>query len=246
MRAEQAHADHEYDEAPAPVDQRVARLPWHSLRAELDAQGFARIPSLLTAAECESLVALYPETERFRSRVVMSRHGFGRGEYQYFDEPLPELVAGLRDATYIQSSRRSRTRGRSGCAKPAASRTRTTRYGRSAAPPGRLGRRRCCSSTARATTTACIRISTASCLSAAARGAAVASPDTDFTGGEFVLTEQRPRMQSRAEVVPLRRGDARDLRRPPSPGAGRARRLSRQLRHGVSRAARRRTATRSA
>jgi hypothetical protein len=82
------------------VEQRVAALDWSRILAELDARGFAVVPGLLTADECVGLAALYDEPTRFRSRVVMARHGFGRGEYRYFEHPLPDLITALRAASY--------------------------------------------------------------------------------------------------------------------------------------------------
>src|SRR5690606_171182 len=82
------------------IGPRVAALDWERIGAELDAEGAATTGPLLTAAECTALAALYDEENRFRSKVIMARHGFGRGEYQYFSYPLPPLVAGLRGALY--------------------------------------------------------------------------------------------------------------------------------------------------
>ncbi len=84
----------------APAEARVARYDWRALGKELDTQGCAVLDKLLTCEECEAIAALYPGEERFRSHIVMARHGFGKGEYRYFSYPLPELIAGLRDALY--------------------------------------------------------------------------------------------------------------------------------------------------
>ena len=86
--------------APSEVGARVEALDWASVSSELDGQGWATFARLLSAGECKALAALYDDERRFRSRVVMARHGFGRGEYQYFAHPLPELVAELRTALY--------------------------------------------------------------------------------------------------------------------------------------------------
>src|SRR3954467_5779228 len=88
--------------APAArtIESRVAALPWQTIHADLDARGFATAPKLLSSEECSELRALYPQAQHFRSRIVMERHNFGRGEYQYFDYPLPPLVAALREAAY--------------------------------------------------------------------------------------------------------------------------------------------------
>jgi hypothetical protein len=88
---------------PSPVgsvEQRVAALSWSTIHADLDARGFAVVPALLKDAECVGLTALYEQPSRFRSRVVMARHGFGRGEYRYFARPLPDAIAALRAASY--------------------------------------------------------------------------------------------------------------------------------------------------
>src|SRR5690349_24694252 len=82
------------------VEARVAALDWAELSKELDDQGSARVERLLTAAECRDVTSLYPKEEPFRSRVVMAKHGFGRGEYKYFAYPLPQLVSQLRAAFY--------------------------------------------------------------------------------------------------------------------------------------------------
>ena len=178
------------------------------------------------ADECAELAAGYARGAPFRSRIVMARHGFGRGEYKYFAYPLPELVEALRTALYPPlaeiANRWNEAMGID------------VRYpGEHAAflarchDAGQTGRRRCCCSTGPATTTACTRTSTASTSSRCRWPSCCPSPGDDFAGGEFVLTEQRPRMQSRAEVVPLRQGEA-VISGPPSAGAGGARNLSRQ------------------
>lgn len=82
------------------VEARVSRLPWSALTSELDTRGVSRVPALLTPDECASLVGAYPDTARFPRRVLMARHGYGRGEYQYFADPLPAVVSALREATY--------------------------------------------------------------------------------------------------------------------------------------------------
>ena len=187
------------------VPKDVAALP--DIESDLDARGCAVIKGLLTRAECEATAALYPSGELFRSRVVMSRHGFGRGEYKYFNYPLPPLVAKLRESLYsrlvdtanrwhaaLQREERFPARHREYLQRcHAAGQTRPTplllKYG----------------------------ASDYNCLHQDLYGEHVFplqvavllnDPDRDFTGGELVLTEQRPRMQSRVEVVPLRQGDA--------------------------------------
>src|ERR1700716_3297516 len=88
--------------APSDIAARVDAVDWTQASSDLDAQGCAVLKGLLSAAECRALAALYPDDGRFRSRVVMGRHGFGRGEYKYFSYPLPELIAELRPFLYAQ------------------------------------------------------------------------------------------------------------------------------------------------
>jgi hypothetical protein len=185
----------------------VAKLDWASLAESLDQRGFALTSPLLTPAECGSLAGLYGEGDRFRRRVVMAHHGYGQGEYQYFTYPLPPLVARLREAFYARlapiANRWREMLGEGGRLPAAldaylaechaAGQTRPTplmlKYG-----PGDYNR-----------------------LHQDLYGAHVfplqltillSAPEADFAGGEFVLTEQRPRQQSRVEVVPLQQGEA--------------------------------------
>jgi hypothetical protein len=213
---------------------RVAEVPWPRLRDELDARGFATLPGLLTESQCAQLVALYGEPQRFRSRVVMARHGYGRGEYQYFTDPLPALVTALREAAYeplvpLANTWHERMRDsqrfpntlaalHAECA--ALGQVRPTplllKYG-----PDDYN---------------CLHQDLYGDLAFPVQLAVLLSePGQDFEGGEFVLTEQRPRMQSRVEVVPLRRGDAVvfAVHRRPVAGARGDYRVN--MRHGVSR-----------
>ena len=206
---------------------RVERADWERLGTDL-AQGFAVIEGLLGAADCRSIAALYPDDARFRSRIVMARHGFGRGEYKYFAYPLPELDRRAAHGALSAAGRDRQPLERGDGHRRALSRPSTRHSSSAATTPARRGRRRCCCSTAPATSTACTRTSTASTCSRCRSPILLSEPGRDFTGGEFVLTEQRPRMQSRAEVVPLRQRRRRGLRGPSPPGAGHARRLPRQ------------------
>lgn len=220
-------------DAPAAVASRVARLRWDDICARLDERGFATVPRLLTRSECQRLIALYDQPERFRSRVIMARHAFGRGEYQYFADPLPPLVAGLRSALYPrlaplanswaerlgEERRFPSTLAGLAAACRAAGQTRPTplllRYG--------------------ADDYNCLHQDIYGDLVFPMQLTVLLSDPSAFEGGEFVLTEQRPRMQSRAEVVPLRRGDAVvfPVRDRPVQGTRGAYRVA--LRHGVSR-----------
>ena len=184
----------------------LADVDWLELAAQLDTHGCAIIPGLLDADECAALVASYADRDRFRSRVVMERHGFGKGEYQYFSYPLPELVASLRHGLYPPlATIANRWHGALDIdtrfpADHAAFLTRCHAAGQLRPTPLLLQ----------------YQAGDYNCLHQDLYGehvfplqAAVllSQPGRDFAGGEFVLTEQRPRMQSRAEVVPLGQGD---------------------------------------
>ena len=226
---------------PAPArqkvesgDARIARCDWRAIGAELDAHGCAVIEKLLTPAECRLVAALYAGDAHFRSHIHMARHGFGKGEYKYFRYPLPALIAELRAALYARVALIANAwneRMNIGVRYPdrhadylelchAAGQLRPTplllQYG-----PGDFN-----------------------CLHQDRYGDLVfplqvtvllSAPARDFTGGEFVLTEQRPRMQSRAEVVPLAQGDAVvfAVHHRPVQGAKGTYRVN--MRHGVSR-----------
>lgn len=216
------------------VAKRVAALDWRDIAARLDADGYAIVDAMLSPDECASLAATYDADDRFRSRVVMARHGYGSGEYKYFAYPLPETVAGLRTALYPRlatiANRWNETMGvdarypgdhaaflerchRAGQTKPTPL---ILRYG--AGDYNRLHQDLYGDHV--------FPLQAAFLLSA---------PGRDFTGGEFVLTEQRPRMQSRAEVVPLAQGDGVifPVRQRPVQGTRGSYRVT--LRHGVSR-----------
>ena len=221
-------------EAPAAtiedaIAARAAALPWARVAEELDAQGVAPLGPLLTPAECAALVALYTDESRFRSRIVMARHGFGRGEYQYFASPLPPLVAALRRALYAPLA-------------PVASRWEETKY----PPTLDAFTAQCHSAGQTRPTPLLLRYGPGdyNCLHQDLYGAIafplqvvvlLSAPGRDFTGGEFVLTEQRPRMQSRVEVVPLAQGEAAvfAVNRRPVRGTRGTYRVT--MRHGVSR-----------
>jgi hypothetical protein len=217
-----------------PLAARLAAASAPALGAQLDSQGFALLPALLTPAECEALAALYARDQGFRSRVVMERHGFGRGEYKYFDYPLPELVAGLREALYTPLA-------------PIANRW-SAALGWGAAFPSQQAafRERCHAAGQRRPTPLLLRYGPGdyNCLHQDLYGTEVfpvqvalllSRPGIDFTGGEFVLTEQCPRRQSRPMVVSWQQGDALAfaVHQRPVAGARGPRRVS--LRHGVSR-----------
>lgn len=225
---------HKPARASQSIAARVAALDWRLIADRLDGDAYGVIPSLLTPDECRELAALYPADTRFRSRVVMARHSFGKGEYKYFDYPLPRLVANLRTALYAPlaaiANRWSEAMGIN------------IRY------PGThkayLAR---CHDAGQTRPTPLMLLYGAgdyNCLHQDLYGEhlfplqaafLLSAPDDDFTGGEFILTEQRPRMQSRAEVVPLRQGDGVifPVRNRPVQGKRGTYRVN--MRHGVSR-----------
>lgn len=209
-------------------------IDWVKVTAQLDEQGSAVIGSVLSAGECDALKALWYREERFRSRVVMARHNFGRGEYRYFDHPLPEVVAGLRSSLYPHLAPLANAwseRMQTGVRYPeehaeflarchAAGQTRPTplllRY--------EAGDYNCLHQDLYGEHVFPLQV--AMLLSA---------PGSDFTGGELVLTEQRPRMQSRAEVVPWSQGDAVVFAVNQRPVRGSRGWYRVTMRHGVSR-----------
>jgi hypothetical protein len=216
------------------LTQRVAWLDWSRLGAELDAHGSVLIPKLLFARECRALAAMYPEDARFRSRVVMARHGFGRGEYRYFSYPLPTHVAELREALYVHLARIANGwNERLGL---------DVRY-----PPAHAQfLARCHDASQTRPTPLLLRYEAGdyNCLHQDLYGEHVfplqvavllSRPDEDFSGGEFVITEQRPRMQSRVEVMSLRQGDAAVFAVSHRPVQGARGTYRVNLRHGVSR-----------
>lgn len=216
------------------IGARIAAIDWAQAESDLDAQGCAVLKELLSAEECRAIAALYGDDAHFRSRIVMGRHGFGSGEYKYFSYPLPDLIAQLRPALYANlygiANRwneameidirypQSHEAFLKRC--HAAGQTRPTplllQYG-----PGDYN-----------------------CLHQDLYGPLVfplqltvllSAPEADFTGGEFLLVEQRPRAQSRGEVVPLRQGEAVIFPVHHRPVQGTRGHYRVTIRHGVSR-----------
>ena len=213
---------------------RVNRVDWESVSQDLDEYGNAVLPGLLQPEECDALASLYPDDEHFRSRVVMERYSFGRGEYKYFSYPLPEIISRLRTDLYPHfaevANRWNQLMGidigypqqhmeyiqrchQAGQLRPTPL---LLQYG-----PGDFN-----------------------CLHQDLYGdhifpiqltVLLSDPARDFRGGEFVLVEQRPRMQSRAEVVPLRKGDAVAFAVHHRPVRGKRGPYRVTFRHGVSR-----------
>ena len=213
---------------------RVDTIDWAQATRDLDAQGCAVLKGLLSPEECRVLAALYPDDRHFRSRIVMGRHGFGRGEYRYFAYPLPPVIAGLRPVLY------ARLRG-------VANRWNEAmgidiRYPES----HEAFLKRCHAAGQTRPTPLLLQYEAGdyNCLHQDLYGEHVfplqvaillSEPGRDFTGGEFVLTEQRPRMQSRPEVVPLAQGDAVAFAVHVRPVQGTRGTYRVNLRHGVSR-----------
>jgi uncharacterized protein len=212
----------------------VGAIDWARVAADLDAQGHAVIEGLLAAEQCDALVKLYSSAELFRSRVIMSRHGYGRGEYQYFSYPLPDVVAGLRTSVYPHLA-------------PIANRWNEL-LGSDVRFPDDHAEfiARCHAAGQNRPTPLLLQYQAGdyNCLHQDLYGEQVfplqvavllSEPKRDFTGGEFVLTEQRPRMQSRAEVVPLTQGDAVVFAVHHRPVQGTRGIYRVNMRHGVSR-----------
>jgi hypothetical protein len=216
------------------VEDRLAVIDWPAVERDLDGQGSAVIPGLLSPAECNAVAGLYAQEAGFRSRVVMGRHGFGRGEYRYFAYPLPDLVQDLRTGLYPRLA-------------PLANRWNAlmgigVRY-----PDTHAEFLDRCHQAGQVRPTPLLLQYGAddyNCLHQDLYGEHVfplqvaillSQPGRDFTGGEFVLTEQRPRMQSRPEVAPLAQGDALVFAVHHRPMAGTRGTYRVNLRHGVSR-----------
>ena len=212
----------------------VQRYDWPAIAAHLDAYGWAMLDQLLPGDACADIAGLYDDERRFRSHIIMARHGFGRGEYKYFAYPLPETIEALRVSLYP-------------CLAPIANRWNEKmeidlRY------PSTLADflRRCHDAGQKRPTPLLLKYGEGDFnalhqdlygeLAFPLQVAVLLSePGRDFTGGEFVLTEQRPRMQSRAEVVPLRRGDGVVFAVHNRPVKGSRGFYRVNLRHGVSR-----------
>jgi hypothetical protein len=235
--ADEVQIGKETDAVSIPFQGAVARvsgLDWRQIGKDLDEQGSALLQGVLSAEECKAVAALYPEESIFRSRVVMGRHGFGRGEYKYFSYPLPRLIEGLRTELYPRLA-------------PVANRWNEA-MGIEVRYPDKHADfvQRCHGAGQLRPTPLLLQYGPGdyNCLHQDLYGEHVfpiqvaillSKPQSDFTGGEFVLTEQRPRMQSRPEVVPLRQGDAVAFAVHHRPVQGTRGTYRVNLRHGVSR-----------
>ena len=217
-----------------PLHAPIASLDWAAIAAALDAHGYAVTGPLLDPQACAALAARYDDDAHFRSRIVMARHGFGRGEYKYFSYPLPEEVAALRAALYPSlAAIANRWNAALGIA---------TQF-----PDEHTAFLKRCHAAGQTRPTPLLlryRDGDYNCLHQDLYGEHVfplqftvllSRPGADFTGGEFVLTEQRPRMQSRAEVVPLAQGEGVIFPVHHRPVAGTRGTYRVNMRHGVSR-----------
>jgi uncharacterized protein len=217
----------------AAVSARVEALDWTRIADDLAAGGSAVMENLLTPEECRAIAALYAGDEPFRSRIVMARHGFGRGEYKYFAYPLPGLIAELRPALYARLV-------------PIANHWNGLMEIGARYPESHAAFLDLCHKAGQTRPTPlllqydpgdynCLHQDLYGDLAFPLQVAILLTePGRDYTGGEFVLTEQRPRMQSRAEVMPLRQGDgvAFAVHHRPVQGAKGIYRV--MMRHGVS------------
>lgn len=218
---------------PQGIEERVRVIDWARVSQDLDAEGYARVERLLTVDECACVAAWYDRAELFRSRIVMAQHGFGRGEYKYFAYPLPELVASLRTSVYPHLA-------------PIANRWNEAMGFDVRFPDHHAEFLSDCHQAGQVKPTPLLLRYGAgdyNCLHQDLYGEQVfplqvavllSAPGKDFTGGDFVMTEQRPRRQSRPMVVPLHKGDGVvfAVHQRPVQGTRSAYRVN--LRHGVS------------
>lgn len=216
------------------IESRVKEIDWMGVGVHLDAHGWAVLEGVLSAGECQAIAGLYEGDGRFRSHIVMARHGFGQGEYKYFSYPLPDIIADLRRSVYSRLA-------------PVANRWNEVMGIEARYPDEHVDFiERCHAAGQNRPTPLLLQYGEGdyNCLHQDLYGEHVfplqmtfllSKPEQDFTGGEFVLTEQRPRMQSRAEVVPLRQGDAVIFAVHHRPVQGTRGVYRVNLRHGVSR-----------
>lgn len=215
------------------LEERIAACDWTAIDRDLDEYGVGRLGPLLSGDECDELAAAYGQDRLFRSKVVMARHGFGRGEYKYFAYPLPKIIATLRACIYPEAAR-------------TANRWADMLGSQRRYPLAHADMlERCHKAGQTRPTPLLLRYEEGdfNCLHQDLYGehlfplqlVILLSDTADFEGGEFVLTEQRPRMQSRAEVVPLQQGEAALFAVNERPRKGAKGYHRTRLRHGVSR-----------
>lgn len=217
-----------------PQTSMIGTIDWGRVACDLDAQGCSVIPEILTPDECQSLASMYGDESHFRSHIRMARHGFGKGEYRYFKYPLPNALAELRTTLYpplAEIANRWNERLGNDQRFPSAHREFLAlchASGQTRPTPLLLqyveGDYNCLHQDRYGDLVFPLQVAIL-----------LSEPDRDFSGGEFVLTEQRPRMQSRAEVVPLRQGDAVVFAVHHRPVSGSKGTYRVNMRHGVSR-----------
>lgn len=220
--------------ADISAEARIDAYDWQALAGDLDSYGCAVLPKLLSPEECRGLAALYSDESHFRSHVIMARHGFGKGEYRYFRYPLPDLLGSIRTALYPRLAGVANAWNQRMGMEPhfpethAAFLQRCHDAGQTRPTPLLLqyvpGDFNCLHQDLYGDLAFPIQVAIL-----------LSEPGRDFTGGEFALTEQRPRMQSRVEVVPLRQGDAVAFAVHNRPVQGTKGNYRVNLRHGVSR-----------
>ena len=216
------------------VEQRVDAADWTQVAGALDAQGWAILPQLISHAQADAIAGLYQRPDGFRSQVIMARHGFGLGEYRYFSYPLPDIIQSIRTAAYTHLA-------------PIANRWHE-RMGKAPRFPNEHETflERCRQAGQRRPTPLLLKYGPGdyNCLHRDLYGEHVFpiqiailldEPGEDFVGGEFVMTEQRPRMQTRPMVLPLRKGDAAVFAVNSRPMKGVRGDYQVKLNHGVSR-----------
>jgi uncharacterized protein len=216
------------------ISSHINGLDWARIGGDLDARGFATTGKLLDADQCAALAGLYPRTDTFRSHIIMARHGFGQGEYKYFAYPLPDVIGSLREAVYPHLV-------------PIANRW-AELMNQSQRFPDKLADmlERCHQAGQKRPTPLLLKYKADdyNCLHQDLYGEHVFpmqvviclnEPGEDFEGGEFVVVEQRPRMQSKAEIVPLRRGEGAIFAVSHRPHKGSKGYYRVNLKHGVSR-----------
>jgi uncharacterized protein len=217
-----------------PIAERVASLDWPRISVDLNQYGCATTGVIVTPSECEELTRGYDDGALFRSQVIMARHGFGRGEYKYYAYPLPDPIAALRTSLYPHFA--------------SIANDWESALGKEAGYPAEHSDflDRCHRAGQRKPTPLLLKYGEGdfNCLHQDLYGELafplqvaflLSQPGEDFTGGEFVLTEQRPRMQSRAEVVPLKRGEGVVFAVNQRPVKGTRGIYRVAMRHGVSR-----------
>jgi hypothetical protein len=216
------------------IADRIEALDWPAIEVSIKECGYARVPALLTAAECASQVALYGDDSLYRSRIDMARHAFGQGDYAYFAEPLPALVAALRDALY-------------GKLAPLANRMMAEMGSALRYPETLAAFRRTCHAAGQTRPTPLLlhyqaggynnlhRDLYGELLFPLQATAMLSRRAADYEGGEFLLVENRPRQQARGEAIAAEQGDLLIFPVFERPVQGKRGTLKAAMRHGVSR-----------